>query len=161
MAHAQTKAAPTFPNGTSALNETFEDWQVSCRIEGDKKVCLLSQQQRKKDTNQLVLAAEFNSVSADGVKGTLVLPFGLKLSDGVTFQIDDAPASRPVPFGTCLPVGCIVPLGFDAQVAKALRGAKSLKLNAKSFDGEQDIRLSISLKGFAAAQDRIVTLQKP
>lgn len=160
MAHAQAQTPATLPNGASSLNETYQDWAVICAANDKGRICVLSQQQRKKDTNQLVLAAEFNAVSSHQVKGTLVLPFGLRLADGVVLQVDDQPAQKALGFTTCLPAGCIVEVDFDAATLKSLRSGVVLKLTAKAHDSGQNVLLSVSLKGFAAAQDRVAELSK-
>ncbi|MFD1330636.1 invasion associated locus B family protein [Methylopila musalis] len=154
----QTQAGPRLPNGATSLNETYQDWAVACAA-GDKgRVCVMSQRQRKTDTSQLVLAAEFDAVSAGSVKGALVLPFGLRLADGVVAQIDDRPALKALPFATCLPAGCIVPVVFDGDALKALRSGTTLKLTAKAHDTGRNVAFGVSLKGFAAAQDRVAAL---
>jgi invasion protein IalB len=158
MAQAQTQTSTTLPNGASSLNETYQDWVVLCTTNDKNRICVMTQQQRKQDTNQLVLAAEFTAVSKDEIRGTLILPFGLRLADGVSLQVDDGPMSKPLPFSTCLPAGCVVQIGFDAATVKGLRAAGALKLLAKAHDGGQNVRLDVSLKGFAAAQDRAVAL---
>lgn len=154
-------AAPSnLPNGATSLNETYQDWVVLCSAADRGRACAMAQQQRKQDTNQLVLAVEFNAVAANELRGTLVLPFGLRLTDGVTLQVDDGAVSKPLAFVTCLPAGCIVPLAFDASMIKALRAGTTLKLVAKAHDNGQDVGLGVSLKGFAAAQDRASALAK-
>ena len=166
MAYAQTQdrpqvgtqTQPAFPNGATSLNEAYQDWTVLCATSEKGRICLMTQQQRKSDTNQLVLAAEFNAVSANEMKGTLVLPFGLRLADGVVLQIDEQALSAPLPFATCLPTGCIIAADFDAGMVKALRAGAALKLTAKAHDTGQNVLFSISLKGFAATQDRAVAL---
>lgn len=168
MAHAQTQAptpaqtsaqtSSTLPNGASSLNETYDDWVVLCTAKDKGRLCVMTQQQRKSDTNQLVLAVELNAVSKEAIRGSLVLPFGLRLGDGVTLQVDGGPVSKPLPFSTCLPAGCIVQLAFDAATVKSLRAGTALKLVAKAHEGGQDVVLAVSLKGFAAAQDRAVAL---
>lgn len=161
MAQAQTKStavAPSLPNGATSLNETYQDWLVLCQAGENGRVCLMTQQQRKSDTNQLVLAAEFVSVTADAIRGSLVLPFGLRLADGVTMQIDDGAVSPPLPFSTCLPAGCIMEIAFDAATINALRAGTTAKLVATAHDGGQKIQLALSLKGLAAAADRIMAL---
>lgn len=166
MAHAQTQsrtqaqAPSTLPGGASSLNETYEDWTVVCTTVEQGKICMMGQQQRKSDTGQLVLAAEFGAVSRDEVKGSLVLPFGLRLADGVSLQIDDGPASQPLPFATCLPAGCVVQVSFDAATVEALRAASAVKLVARAHDGGSEVLLGLSLKGFAAAHDRAVSLSQ-
>jgi invasion protein IalB len=154
-------AAPnsTLPNGATSLNETYQDWVVLCgATEGGGRACVMTQQQHKQDTGQLVLAAEFTRVTKDSATGSLVLPFGLKLSEGVTLQVDDGPVSKPLPFATCLPAGCIVQLSFDAAAVKALRSGTVAKLVAKAHDSGQNVQLGISLKGFASAHDRVLAL---
>lgn len=155
---APSEAPTALPNGATSLNETYQDWVVLCAATDKGRACVMTQQQHKQDTGQLVLAAEFTQISKDTVQGSLVMPFGLKLADGVTMQIDDGPVSKPLPFFTCLPAGCIVPFSFDATTVKALRSGSVAKLVAKAHDSGQNVQLGISLKGFASAQDRVLAL---
>jgi invasion protein IalB len=156
MASAQT--SPALAAGATSVNETYTDWVVLCSVTDKGRVCLMTQQQRKKDTNQLVLAIELASVAAEQLRGNLVLPFGLRLADGVTLQIDGGPVSKPLPFATCLPAGCIVQVAFDPVTLKALKSGTALKLTAKAHEGGQDVVFGVSLKGFAAAHDRVLAL---
>lgn len=154
---AQTSGA--LPGGANSLEETFENWVVACVEQGAGKRCALSQQQADQQSHQRVLAIELTASSPDGVAGTLLLPFGLALDNGVTLQIDDAPAGAPLRFRTCLPGGCLVPLAFDVVKAAALRKGANLKVNATA-DGGKDAVFTISLKGYPAALDRMIALAK-
>lgn len=164
-AYAQTKAPTSsassgvsaLPNGATSLNETYQDWAVLCQADEKGRACVMTQQQRKQDTNQLVLAVELNKLAKDEIRGNLVLPFGLRLADGVAIQVDDGPAEK-LAFVTCLPAGCIVPLVFDTTMIKAVRSGTAIKVVAKAYDSGQSVQLAISLKGFAAAQDRVLAL---
>lgn len=156
---AQTQTAP-LPNGASALNETYQDWLVLCATQQQGRLCVMTQQQRKSDTGQLVLAAEFAEVTPGQIKGALTLPFGLRLAEGVTLQVDEAAAVQALPFATCLPVGCIVTVDFDAGMVAALRGGSVLKIQARAHDNGQPVLFTVSLKGFSAAQDRLVALAR-
>ena len=158
MAHAQTQTTAALPNGASSINETFQDWTVVCGSGENGRTCVMSQHQRKNDTRQLVLAAEFNMVTQDEVRGTLVLPFGLRLADGVILQIDEGDILATVPFGTCLPAGCLVPVAFDRDAVSALRSGAVLKLRAVAHDTGKTVQLGVSLKGFTAAQNRAAEL---
>lgn len=160
QAQPGTQAPSALPNGASSLNETYQDWTVICAANEKGRICVLSQQQRKSDSKQLVLAAEFNAVTANEVRGTLVLPFGLRLADGVVLQVDDQPAQSAVPFATCLPAGCIVPVSFGADMVKAIRTGATLKVTAKAHDSGQIVQFGVSLKGFSGAQDRVADLSK-
>lgn len=145
------------PGGASSLQETYQDWSVACRTGGKTKHCSMSQQQVGKNRHR-VLAVELQASRDKGVTGVLVLPFGLLLDKGVTLQIDDKPALAPLRFRTCMPAGCLVPLTFDSDRVNALGKGAALKLKATAAGTNQEVDLTVSLKGFAAALDRIRTL---
>lgn len=145
------------PGGASSLQETYQDWRITCWIGDKAKHCSMSQQQVSKKRER-VLAVELQAGSDSAVTGMLVLPFGLLLDKGVTLQIDDKPALAPLRFRTCMPAGCMVPLSFDRDRASALSKGTALKLKAAGADASQEVVLTVSLKGFAAALDRIKAL---
>ncbi len=151
-------AASTLPGGASSLNETYRDWRVACAQQGTQKQCVLSQIQSQQN-GQRVLAIELNAPSSNAVSGALVLPFGLALDSGVTFQIDEKPAMQPIRFRTCMPGGCLVTVNFDAPTLAALRAGSALKVKATA-DGGAIAPFSISLQGFGTALDRVGTLSR-
>jgi len=156
---AQSQPASTLPGGASSLQETYQDWSVSCVQQGAGKRCVLTQVQNQQN-GQRVLAIELNAPAGNKVTGSAILPFGLALASGVILQVDDEAASAPsLAFRTCLPGGCIVPLSFDAPAIVALRAGAALQLKAVSDDG-REIPFSISLKGFSTALDRVNTLSR-
>lgn len=154
-ARAQTSG---LPGGASSLNETYKDWRVTCIHEGATKRCVLSQVQTQQN-GQRVLAIELNAPNGNAVTGTLILPFGLALEPGVTFQIDEKTAMQPVRFRTCLPAGCIVNINFDAPTLAALRAGTVVKVKATA-DGGAPTPFSISLQGLGTALDRIAVLAR-
>lgn len=131
---------------------------MRCAVQNNTRVCKLQQQQRHREKNQLTLAIDLEAGAKNTASGMLVLPFGLKLASSVTLQIDEQPASKPLPFSTCLPVGCLVPLSFDPTTMGALRAGTTLKLAAVANDSGQNVALTISLKGFPGAHDRVKAL---
>jgi invasion protein IalB len=149
------EAGSTLPGGASSLQETYQDWSLSCQST-PKVVCAITQQQTQQN-GQRVLAIELRNAAEGAVSGNLVLPFGLLLDAGVTLQIDDGPAREPLRFSTCLPAGCIVPLDFNAKTMTTLRTGTTLAIKAKGID-QKDVALSVSLKGVAAALDRLKVL---
>ena len=158
VAQAQTRGGSALPADASSLNETYWDWRVSCARQGTTKRCVISQVQTQK-SGRRVLAIELNAPNGNTVSGTLVMPFGLALDSGITFQIDDKPAMQPIRFRTCLPVGCIVPVTFDAPTLAALRAGAVLKVRAVA-DGGAATPFSISLRGFGTALDRVGVLSR-
>jgi invasion protein IalB len=151
-------AAASLPGGASSLNETYKDWRVACAQQGNQKRCVLSQVQAQQN-GQRVLAIELNAPSGNTVAGTLVLPFGLALDAGVSFQIDERPAMQPMRFRTCMPAGCLVSVSFDAAMIVALRVGTALKIKAMA-DGGAATPFSVSLQGFATALDRVAALSR-
>ncbi|SFT80392.1 invasion associated locus B family protein [Mesorhizobium sp. DCY119] len=160
---AQNATAPAVPSnlpgGASSLQETYEDWQVACMQRGEGKFCSMSQQQAQQN-GQRILAIEINKIDTGKSEGILALPFGLALDSGVTVQVDEKPAGKPLRFRTCIPAGCLVPVSFDAAMVTALRGGTALKLAAVASENGQPVNFSISLKGFGAALDRTAALVK-
>lgn len=158
QAYAQAPAS-TLPGGASSIQETFQDWRVACAQQEAAKRCAFSQQQSQQN-GQIVLNIELVMESEKKASGNLVLPFGLALASGAALQIDDGKPDAALPFKTCLPFGCIVPLSFDAAKLAALRKGQALKINAVASADNKPVTLSVSLKGFAEAQDRVAVLGK-
>ena len=153
---AQDGAA--LPGGASSLQETYQDWLVSC-VQANGKRCALSQRTQQ-NGQQLVAIELVPAGEGETATGTLVLPFGLALDAGVALQVDDNPAGAPLRFSTCLAGGCLVPLSFDAALLEGLRAGETLKLTSRAADSDRGVPLSISLKGFAAAFDRLSALTR-
>lgn len=147
-----TAPGVSFPNGASSIQETYQDWQVSCVLQGHAKRCVVLQQQTVPQSRQHLITVELQPM-ADKVVGAAILPFGLVLDRGLTLQIDDKAAGSPVRFHTCLPAGCIIPLSFEGAGLSNLRSGTVLKAKAIA-DGGRDADFTISLKGLAAAIDR-------
>lgn len=150
-------AASSLPGGASSLQETYEDWRVNCVSEEEGASCLLVQRQMTRDTGQLLLSVELTTTASGELSGVIALPLGLRLDAGVTLQVDDGELAGPLPFSTCLPQGCLVPIAPDETVRTALREGETLKLAARLLDG-RTINFSVSLDGFAAAEDRLQNL---
>ncbi|WP_337268437.1 invasion associated locus B family protein [Oryzifoliimicrobium ureilyticus] len=154
LAQNPGQAAPT------ALSEVYKDWTVNCANQDAKQDCAFSQSQAN-GNGQRILTIEVRPTEEGGLKGNLVLPFGLRLERGATFAVDDLPPGAPARFRTCLPIGCVVPLIFVDKTVKSLRDGKALKVVAVSNDGDKEIPFSISLQGFKEALDRTIALTKP
>lgn len=155
---AQAQQPSTLPGGATSLQETYQDWRVACQVADNAKRCTLVQQQNQQN-DQRVFAIELNAPAGNTVTGTLAVPLGLALDAGVTFQIDDKPAMQPMRLRTCVPAGCLVNISFDASTVTALRAGTALKIKATADDGAA-LPLSISLRGFGTALDRVVALSR-
>ncbi len=147
--------------GPSTLRETYQDWTVNCARGEAGRTCAMSQQQRHRESGQLALAVELAAGEGEALAGNIVLPFGLRLAQGVVLQDDDQSAWLAASFSTCLPVGCLVPLAFEADAVARLRPATMMNLEATANDDGAKVAFSVSLKGFSAAHDRLKALREP
>ena len=150
-------AAP-LPGGASTLQETYQDWTVSCQNQKDNSICMMRQEQSSTQTGQRVLIAELRNV-AGKVEGVLLMPFGLDLAKGAALKIDEA-AGPNLAFSTCLPQGCLAPVNFDAKQVAALKGGNNINVTTTALSPSQPVAFKVSLKGFGAALDRITALTK-
>lgn len=160
-AAAPSIAAPDthlLPGGATSINETYQDWRVICQQTDKRAGCVMVQQIIDRKTHRTVMNMEL-SPDQQGLRGIVVLPFGLDLGKGVTMKADNAPVGQPVAFRTCLPSGCIVPFTLDTSVLARLRTSKAMQIAAVSAS-EQNIAFPVSLNGFANAFDRIRSIRK-
>lgn len=152
------KAAP-LPGGASSLVETFQDWVVACQAQEATTTCVMRQVQTNTQTNQSVLTVEFRNVANGRLEGALLMPFGLALAKGVSLKIDEA-AVGALTFSTCVPQGCIVPMGLDAAQVAKLKTGTALNIGATSLNPAQPVAMKVSLKGFPMALNRVLELTK-
>ena len=154
-AQSETMQAPT------SLQETWDDWQVACmRREETRRVCAMSQTQVQEEGHRRILALEITAEpGGETARGTLVLPFGLDLERGVSLAIDETAIANNLRFRTCLPGGCILPISLSAPHLAALRRGGTLTILTAASDTGQTLSLSVSLRGFSAAFNRLVELR--
>jgi invasion protein IalB len=155
---AAPSQAAQLPGGASSLTETHGDWVVNCRVANVGRVCTYSFQQFDRGSNQRAFAIELTPRKADA-GGTLALPFGLDIAKGVTLAIDDKTIQEGLlPFSTCLVVGCLVPITFDAAVQAQLKAGTVLKVTGTILESAQPVSFNIPLNGFASASARTTQL---
>ena len=159
LAVASPAMAAPLPGGAGSLVETFQDWVVACQAQESTTSCVMRQVQTNTQTNQSVLTLELRNVAGGKLEGALLLPFGLALAKGVTLKNDDA-AIGTLAFSTCVPQGCLVPMGLDATQVTKLRSGTALNVGATGLNPAQPVALKISLKGFPAALNRVQDLTK-
>jgi invasion protein IalB len=151
--------ADTLPNGASSISETYGDWTVKCAIVDGKKACVFSQT-RSDEKGDRVFAVEFHPAQNGATNGILLMPFGLKLADGVKLKIDTLNLGQGAPFESCLQQGCIVPLTLPTIATDAMKSGKSLIVSATFANASEPTAFTISLAGFAAALGRTAELAK-
>lgn len=156
-------AGPAFaqglPGGASSLNEKHGDWTVACAMRENAVNCAISQTQVRGENRQRVLTVELTATEGgNAASGTLVMPFGLALDQGVVLSINEGEFLPPLRFSTCLPTGCLVPLVFDKAAVTAMRAGTALKAKAAANGSGKEVNFSISLAGFSSALARAAEL---
>ncbi len=147
--------AQELPGGATALSESHGSWIVSCQTVETKANCAITQNQQNQQNGQRILTVELGATAgAETVQGVMILPFGLRLADGITLSIDEETETTALAFSTCLPAGCVVPVTLEPALIAKLQAGKSATLLARANATGQDVVISVPLDGFAAALAR-------
>ena len=88
------------------------------------------------------------------------MPFGLALNETVVMNVDAGPPTPNQGFVTCLPSGCLVPFTLNEALTNAMRRGAKLNITATAYQNKKPVALAVSLKGFSAALDRLLSLAK-
>ncbi|UZF90553.1 invasion associated locus B family protein [Bosea sp. NBC_00550] len=152
--------AATLPNGATAINETFGDWTVDCRIANGQRLCVLLQSQGNSQTGQRVFAIELRTPKDGRAEGTILFPFGMKLESGAVLRLDDKDLGQGLRFSTCMAQGCLLPISFPTVATDAMKSGKMLTVAALNLGNNEPVSFNVTLTGFAAALDRIAQIDK-
>ena len=142
------------PEGRSGMSETFGRWVVTCGSDNVKKFCTVMQAKDDTRTGQRVFAIELRTSKSGSAEGTILMPLGLKLENGVVLRLDDKDVAQGLHFSTCMAQGCLVPVTFPSASIDAMSHATALTVGALSINNDQSVTFSVVLDGFAAALTR-------
>lgn len=156
----QPAVTAMLPNGASAINETYGDWTVDCRILNSQRLCLLVQSQGNNQTGQRVFAIELRTPKEGRVEGTILMPFGMKLENGAVLRLDDKDLGQGLRFSTCLAQGCLLPISFPTVATDAMKKGKTLTVAALNLSNGEPVSFNVPLNGFAAAFDRVAQIDR-
>ncbi|MEP2557361.1 MAG: invasion associated locus B family protein [Rhizobiaceae bacterium] len=163
------------------MREVYQDWTVTCQKSAAQAskpstLCQMSQELRDKKSGQLIMSLVVPAKALpDGASAVLVAPFGLNLSKGATISMlapavdgaNDTSANLAkraqdpkthAPFRTCLPAGCLVNFNLNPKMKEALRRRSSALVSLTSADQDRPLNVVFSLKGFQAAERRLLAL---
>jgi invasion protein IalB len=149
----QAPAAPARPDV-----KTVGDWQVRCFPVDNTNPCDMFQESVNQQSRQRVLTFSLAFVpSMNRHILQITVPLDVALQKGLTIQTDGY-TSPVMKYRMCNREGCFVQLAPDNAVIEALAKAssQSAKLNIVA-DGGKAVPLPLSLKGFAAAHDDMVS----
>ncbi len=166
MATAFAEPAKTYSVGfdrpqsvVSQRQEDYQDWRVSCVETDGETRCILQQQLLNMKTNQSILSLELEMPSDGSGEGTIIMPLGMAVDRDSSLQIDDAEDLRRLKIETCVPAGCISHFEIDTDFMRAMRRARTLKVQLYSATAEgRRVTFPLSLEGFPQALDRSTAL---
>jgi invasion protein IalB len=149
--------------GSIYVKSTHDDWEIRCirAPEGSEDPCQLYQLLRDSQGNAV---SEINIFPLDDTQeaaagATVVTPLETLLTAQLGMQVDSGGVKR-YPFAWCSQIGCFARLGFaDEDVAAFKRGNEAKIIIVPVAAPDQQVALTVSLKGFTAAFDEASTLR--
>jgi len=145
--------------GTTYIKEAHGDWQLSCVRSGtDADPCQIYQLMQDDQGNSVAEINLFNlpkgSEAAAGA--SIVTPLETLLTAQITMRVDAGQAKR-YPFTLCASVGCIARVGFtEAEIASFRKGNKASFIIVPAMLPDEQVEITMSLKGFTAAYEAVV-----
>jgi invasion protein IalB len=162
VAIAKQAVPPAAPAQQAAGNKPevsyFGDWAVRCFPIKSASPCDMLFATVRKDTNQRVTSVSIAYVpSKDSYVMQVAVPLGIDLSKGVIIAAGDYSTAKLV-VRRCDNGGCYVETGITGDLLQGLEQNSSLGGQLKIVaDGGKPLSLAMSLKGFAAAHEALVT----
>lgn len=161
---AQDAAAPA---PTPALGETYllaehRDWQILCtQFEQDgPQICDMYQillDPTGSPIAEISLAA-FPPDNEIAAGATITTPLETFLPTGMAFRIDSG-VPRFEGFRVCTQIGCVVRLALSPdEITMMRRGTAAFITIAPFMQIDQPVEIRVSLAGFSAAFDQLLTL---
>ncbi|MDR5651818.1 invasion associated locus B family protein [Ruixingdingia sedimenti] len=145
--------------GRLYVAETFDDWQMTCERTGlEADPCELFQGLNDPNGGPVAEISLFNMPKGGEavMGGTIVTPLETLLTQAVTMRIDGGQAKR-YPFTFCAPVGCVARVGFTQADLDAFRRGKAAEITIVPMVApDQQVKLTMSLKGFTKGYDAVV-----
>jgi invasion protein IalB len=148
--------------GATYTAATFEDWEQRCvRTESGADPCQLYKLLKDGDGNNVAELTIFGlpegSEGPAAAGATFIAPLETLLTTGMRMQIDESP-SKVYPFTFCAEIGCVVRLGFTAEeIAQMKQGANAVISIVPFVAPDQNVTLTVSLKGFTAGLEAVDT----
>lgn len=153
LAAAMMMAVPLAAQDTGAEAPVAQgpNWLVNCSNQFNPEVlaCAMSQSVVIVESGARLLTAVFETTETDDYQMSMVLPFGLDLTQPVTLNIDGE-SWREVPVTTCDAEACYSRAAIDSGALLALRAGEALNVVLLNVQG-QPVEMTLTLDGFTAS----------
>jgi invasion protein IalB len=154
-AFAQEAQAPAAPGRPDV--KTVGDWMVRCFPVNNPNPCDVFQERIDNRTQQRIVSFSLAYVpSMDRHIMQITVPLDIAIQKGVTIQTDSF-TSPVMKYRMCNREGCFVQMAPDNALIEALtKSGQDGKINIVADSGKS-FALPLSLKGFPAAHDEMVS----
>ena len=154
------------PDTPITVSETHGDWTVYCVEvpvdEEDTTRCVMEQRldwiSEDESTAQRVLTMTLAPRQEDNLEAIIITPFGLLLNQGMQLRIDEGPPFR-MNFRTCLETGCVSVAEYSENIVREMKRGQKLFVTMVEASQGQPFQLSVSLRGFTAAHNRLIEVE--
>lgn len=152
LAFSQAQAQTTPTAQKERVVGQFGDWRILCES-ADNSDCFMVLNGVDATGKPIV---EFSLIWLQSdpnipAGGTVIVPLGTALPEGVALQIDQGERLRYV-YEFCAPAGCVANMALTAdQVQSMQAGARATITIARAANPDTPIAIPISLNGFTAA----------
>lgn len=133
--------------------KVFKKWTVSCEQNrpATKYACSIGQDVLGNDRRSIVAAISVGySTDKKLPVSLIVLPLGVRVTNGVLIETDNGKFKKTVPFRNCDKVGCYVIMTLEPKFVAAMKNGTNMKVTFGRV-GEPPAAVIFSLSGFTAA----------
>lgn len=142
----------------TATREVIGDWVVTCSPKAGHKTCVMSQTLASKKLRQPVGALMIGKDRTGKLKGSLRMPVGVSLREGVIIKIEHQDPLA-VPFTACHRIGCFAPFDLSEPLVGKLKTATNITVVAHSVS-QQALSFNFSARGFPSAYETYLAQSK-
>lgn len=145
-----------WPEGASALSESYGSWTVTCTRAESKPVCLVTQSQGNARTGKREFVIEIKVPTEGRAEGMILMPFGYVIEPGISFKLDETVLGKGAPYMSCSLDGCLVPISLPTLATDTMKSAKTLNVIGQKQDAKEPTTIPVPLDGFGQAFARAI-----
>lgn len=145
-----------WPEGASAISESYGDWTMTCARPEGKPTCLVTQAQGNARTGKREFVIELKPPVEGRAEGTILMPFGYAIEPGIGFKLDETVLGKGAPYALCTLDGCLVPISLPTLATDTMKTAKTLSVSGMKQDAKEPTVIAVPLAGFGAAFARAI-----
>lgn len=149
-------ARTAWPEGASALSESYGSWTVTCARAEAKPTCLVTQSQGNARTGKREFVIEIKVPAEGRAEGMILMPFGYLIEPGISFKLDETVLGKGAPYLSCSLEGCLVPISLPTLATDTMKTAKTLSVIGQKQDVKEPTTIAVPLAGFGQAFARAI-----